>query len=386
MSRSVYLDHAATTPTDPRVVEAMMPYFTNAYGNPSSIHAMGRKAANAVEQARERVAACLNAKPTEIVFTSGGSESDNLAVRGAAWAARQTANRAHLVTTPIEHSAVSRTVRQLAEVQGFTYDIVPVDSNGQVSADAFRAVLQPNTALASVMTANNEMGTVQPIAALAGIAHENGTLFHTDAVQAGGQLLLDVQSLDVDLLSLSAHKFYGPKGIGVLFVRDGIAIYPAQTGGGQEHALRAGTHNTPAIVGLATALELAHEEHAQRTAHYQAMRDALIAGICARIDGATLTGHPQERLPNHASFAFEGISANTLLIHLDTKGVAVSSGSACKVGNPNPSEVLLAMGYDRDTALSGLRLTVGTQTTLDDVTYAVDVIAQSVEKLRALNV
>lgn len=382
--RVVYLDHAATTPTDPRVVEAMVPYFSEVYGNPSSAHSFGRNAESAIEAARETVARVLNCQPAEVVFTSGGSEGDNLAVRGAAWAAQAAGRGNHLITTPIEHSAVVRTVNQLAAVQGFTETLLPVDREGRVRVDDFRAAIQPGTVVASVMYANNEVGTVQPIAELAAVAREHGVVFHTDAVQAAGQLSLDVSELGVDLMSLSGHKFYGPKGVGVLYVRDGVALLASQTGGSHEAGRRAGTLNTPFIVGLAKALELADAEHKTRVAHYTAMRDRLIAGVLAQTPGAVLTGHPAQRLPSHASFVFPGIDANILLMHLDTKGVAASSASACKVGNPEPSGVLLALGYDRETALGSLRVTVGTQTTEADVDYAIGTIADAVKRLQKL--
>ena len=383
--RSVYLDHSATTPTDPRVVAAMMPYFTEIYGNPSSAHGYGRKAESAVEKARETVARVFNCKPSEVVFTSGGSESDNLAVRGAAWAARQQGKGLHLVTTPIEHSAVVRTVAQLAAVQGFTETLLPVDKQGRVNVETFRDVCTPETTFASVMYANNEVGTVQPLAELAAVARERGVIFHTDAVQAAGQLTLDVQALRVDMLSVSAHKFYGPKGVGALYIREGLELVSSQSGGSHERGRRAGTHNTPFIVGLAKAFELAHTEREERVAHYTAMRDRLIDGVLSKVPLAQLTGHPSERLPCHASFVFPGLDANTLVMHLDMKGVAASSASACKVGNPEPSSVLLAMGYDRDTALGSLRLTVGQQTTAEDIDYTVQVLKQAVPSVLRLS-
>ncbi|MEO0564322.1 MAG: cysteine desulfurase family protein [Chloroflexota bacterium] len=382
--RSVYLDYSATTPMDTRVVESMMPYFTEVYGNASSAHGFGRKAESAIEEARSIVAKVLNCQPNEVVFTSGGSESDNLAVRGAAWAAREQGRGLHLITTPIEHSAVVRTINQLAAIQGFSETLLPVDRYGQVSVEAFRDACVTETTFASVMYANNEVGTVQPIAELAEVAHEHGIVFHTDAVQAAGQLSLDVQELGVDLMSLSGHKFYGPKGVGVLYVRDGIDFLSSQTGGSHEGGRRAGTHNTPFIVGLAKALELAYDEHETRFAHYTSMRDRLVNGVLSMTPGAELSGHPEERLPSHASFVFPGIDANTLLMHLDMKGVAASSASACKVGNPDPSGVLLAMGYDRAVALGSLRATVGVQTTAEDVDYAVEIIADAVKRLQKL--
>lgn len=376
----IYLDHSATTPTDPRVVEAMLPYFTQVYGNASSTHGIGRQACHAIEKSRETVAAVLNCKPTEIIFTSGGSESDNLAVRGAAWAARSRGN--HLLTTPIEHGAVSKTIAQLTEQQGFESSLLPVDRTGRVSLEDFAAACRPNTTFASIMYANNEVGTIQPIPQLAALAHERGILFHTDAVQAGGQLSLDVQALGVDLLSLSAHKFYGPKGIGVLYVREGVVLSPSQTGGGHEFGLRAGTHATPLIVGLARALELASLEHTQRIAHYQELRDLLIDGILSTIPGAILTGHREDRLPSHASFVFEGVNGALLVSILDAQGVAVSSASACKAGSHAPSSILLALGYAPDLASSSVRLTLGTQTTRQDISDTIRILAGAVKKLQ----
>jgi cysteine desulfurase len=363
------------------VVEAMMPYFTEVYGNASSIHSFGRKAEQAIEDARETVARVLNCQPSEIVFTSGGSESDNLAVRGAAWAARQQGRGLHLITTPIEHNAVVKTVDQMAKVMGFEQTILPLDRTGIVDIEDFANACHEGTTTVSIMYANNEVGTIEPIPQLAAVARERGILFHTDAVQAGGQLTLDVQDLGVDMLSISAHKFYGPKGVGALYVRDGIELVPSQSGGSHEDGRRAGTHNTPFIVGLAKALELSYSELDKHNIHYQTMRDQLIDGVLNRVSNARLTGHPEQRLPSHASFVFDGIDGNKLLMHLDLNGVAASSGSACKTGNPEPSGVLLAMGYTREQALGSLRLTVGRQTTADDIDYTVDVLVQTLEKM-----
>ncbi|MBC8098050.1 MAG: cysteine desulfurase [Armatimonadetes bacterium] len=382
--RTVYLDYSATTPTDPQVVDAMLPYFTEVYGNSSSIHSFGRKAEQAIEDARETLARVMHCKPSEVIFTSGGSESDNLAVRGAAWHTRQH-GRQHLITTPVEHSAVGRTVKQMAQQQGFEQTILPVDRYGSVDVEEFAAACRSDTSIASIIYANNEVGTIAPIPQLAAQAHERGVLFHTDAVQAAGQLTLDVEQLGVDLMSLSAHKFYGPKGVGALYVRDGVTLAPSQTGGSHESGRRAGTHNTPFIVGMAKALELAHSEQATRNAHYRHLRDALIDGILTRVPDAELTGHPQQRLPSHASFVFAGLESNKLLMMLDMKGVAVSSGSACKTGNPEPSGVLLAMGFAPELATGSLRLSIGQHTTAEDVEYAVDAIVDSAEKLRKLN-
>ncbi len=379
--RSVYLDHSATTPTDPRVIETMLPYFGEIYGNPASAHGFGRKAEQAVEDAREAMARLLNCKPSELVFTSGGSESDNLALRGVSMTARQQGRGSHLVTTPVEHNAVGKTVGQMVDALNFEVTLLPVDATGIVGIDDFAQALRSDTVIASVIYANNEVGTIEPIPLLSAQARARGVLFHTDAVQAAGQLTLDVQRLGVDLLSLSAHKFFGPKGVGALYVRDGIELLPSQTGGSHEEGRRAGTLNTPAIVGMAKALELACDEIETHTAHYQALRDQLIDGVLERVPGAQLTGHPEQRLRSHASFVFDGIDGNLLIVYLDVRGVAASSASACKTGNPEPSSVLLALGYEPEIATSSLRLTVGRQTTPDDVEFAINALAESVEKL-----
>jgi cysteine desulfurase len=382
--RNVYLDHSATTPTDPRVVEAMLPYFSEIYGNPASAHGFGRLAENGIETAREIVARLLNSRPSEIVFTSGGSEADNLALRGAAWSARQHGKGNHVVTSPIEHDAVGKTVRQLDNVMGFHTTILPVDRYGFVNKTDFDSAARPGTTIASLMYANNEVGTIQPVPSLSAVARQHGFYFHTDAVQAAGQLSLDVQVLGVDMLSISAHKFYGPKGVGALYIREGIDLAPAQTGGSHEEGRRAGTHNTPLIVGMAKALEIAYDEYDHWTSHYRTMRDQLIDGVLSRVPGVQLTGHPEQRLSSHASFILDGIESNALIMHLDARGIAASANSACKTGNPEPSEVLLAMGFSPKEALGSLRLTVGRQTKPEDVDYAVETLAEVVEKLRTL--
>jgi len=383
--REVYLDHSASTPVDSRVLDAMMPYFSEVYGNPSSSHHFGRKAEQAIEDARSTVADLLNCTHTEIIFTSGGSESDNFAIRGAGWMAKKYNKPSRLITSPIEHSAVINTVQQMDDVMNFETEIVHVDKYGFVDDDIYRAACEKGAAIASIIYANNEIGTVQNLAELSRIAHEYDILFHTDAVQAGGQLSLDVKELGVDMLSLSAHKFYGPKGVGLLYIKDGIELVTSQSGGSHERGRRAGTHNTPYIIGLAKALELAYAEKEQRTQHFIQMRDMLIDGILSRIPSAELSGHPEQRLPSHASFILEGVDANLLLMHLDMNGIAGSSGSACKTGNPEPSNILLAVGYTPEQAKCGLRLSVGTHTTADDIQYAVDVVVNAVEKLRKLS-
>lgn len=362
-----------------------MPYFSEIYGNTSSAHSFGRKAEFAIETARETIARILNCQPKEIIFTSGGSESDNLAIRGAAWDARRKGRGTGLITTQVEHSAVIKTVEQLAEVMDFEQVVLPVNRYGVVEVEDFAAAYRPGTAVASLMYANNEVGTIQAISEISALAHEQGILFHTDAVQAAGQLPLDVQALGVDMMSLSAHKFYGPKGIGALFVRNGIELTPNQSGGSHEEGRRAGTHNTAFIVGTAKALELAYENLDDYTMHYRALRDQLIDSILSTVPGIQLTGHRSDRLPSHASFVFDDIDSNTLIMHLDMRGIAASSGSACKTGNPEPSEVLLAMGYTAKEALGNLRLTVGRQTTEADIDYTITTLADVVEKLRKLS-
>lgn len=380
---SVYLDYSASTPLDPAAAEAMRPYLSAHYGNASSAHAQGRAAEAAIEDARERIARLLHCQPAEVVFTSGGTESDNLALRGGALAQRQRTGANRVITTHVEHAAISKTAVQLAEWHGFEATFVDVDHEARPLPAGVEAAAD-GAALVSLMHANNEVGTVSDLAPLSALAHAQGALFHTDAVQAGGQLALDVQALGVDMLSLSAHKFYGPKGAGLLYVREGVPLIPTQTGGSHEHGLRAGTSNTAGIVGMVVALERAMAELPARTAHYSARRDQLIDGILSAIPGAHLTGHPIERLPNHASFVFEGVDGNLLLMHLDARGVMASSGSACKTGNPEPSEVLLAMGYPRDLAMAGLRLTVGLSTTKAEVEAAILATAESVAAVRQL--
>ncbi len=361
----------------------MLPYFTETYGNPSSTHRFGRSAERAINTARETIAGILNCSPQEIVFTSCGTESDNLALRGAVLAARRQGKPARIVTARSEHHAVSVTAEQLAGTAGVGVTWLPVTREGRVTATALSEHLTPDTTLVSVMYANNEVGTIQPIRDLAEVAHTCGALFHTDAVQAAGQLSLDVQALGVDLLSLSAHKFYGPKGVGLLYVRSGTDLLPSQTGGSQESNLRAGTHNVPLIVGMAKALELAYSDLEARAAQFRRYRDRLIDGILSSVLGVQLTGAPgQDRLPNHASFVLEGVEANALLMHLDMNGIAASSGSACNTGNPQPSEVLLSMGYPPALALGSLRLTVGLHTTDADIDRVLAILPEAVQKVR----
>jgi cysteine desulfurase len=383
-SERIYLDHAATTPVDPRVVEAMLPHFSQNYGNPSSVHAFGRQAEKALEQARRDMAAVLNCSPAEIIFTSCGSEADNLALRGGALAARERRGARHILTTPIEHDAVLNTARQLRDHFGFELTELPVDSAGRMDPDDVARALRPDTALVSVIYANNEIGTIEPIAEIAAICRERAIPLHTDAVQAASQLELDVQKLGVDYLALGAHKLYGPKGIGALYVRAGSPLLPMQTGGGHEHGLRAGTQNVPYIVGMAEALKITASERASQNARFQVLREKIIEGVLNTIPESALTGHRTERLPNHASFVFRGVDGNELLMHLDLGGIAASSGSACKTGDPEPSEVLLALGLLPEWALGSLRLTVGRQTTQAHVDQLLEVLPEIIQKLRAL--
>ena len=382
--RQVYLDYSASTPVDARVVDAMLPYFGEVYGNPSSAHRFGIAAERAIETARETIAGIMNCQPGEIIFTSCGTESDNLALRGVAWQARQSGQPSRVITTPVEHSAVTNTVAQLSALMGFETDVAPVDQTGMVDEAAFAETCLRGGSVASVIYASNELGTVNDLPRLSAIARAHGLLLHTDAVQAGGQLCLDVAQLGVDLLSLSAHKFYGPKGVGLLYARDGIALAASQSGGGHEAGRRAGTHNTAFIVGMAKALELAHAENDERLAHFTRLRDRLIDGVLRRLPGAELSGHPTRRLPSHASFILRGIDANALLMHLDMRGVAASSGSACKTGDPEPSEILLGAGYSVEEAKSGLRLSVGLGTTDADIDFALDAIEAAAASLRRL--
>jgi len=382
---TVYLDHAATTAVDPRVVQAMLPYWTEQYGNASSVYRLGRSAHQALDQARQKVADILNCAPKEVIFTSCGTESDNLALRGLALERRERLHANHIVSSPIEHHAIGHTLEQMEKHFGFEVSTVPVDRHGMVDpADVERAI-RPETAIISVMFANNEVGTIQPIAEIGEIARAHKIPFHTDAVQAGGALPLDVKAQKVDLLSLSAHKFYGPKGVGLLYARRGVPLLPIQTGGGHEYGRRAGTENVPYIVGLATALELATQEMEAANARITQLRDRLISGILERIPESQLTGHPTQRLPNNASFLFRYIEGESILLNLDMAGVAASSGSACTSGSLEPSHVLTAMGFSHEVAHGSLRLTLGKENTLEEIEYVLDILPGIVEKLRQMS-
>jgi cysteine desulfurase len=380
----VYLDYSATTPVDPRVVEAMIPYFSDSFGNPSSVHRYGQVAEAAVDSAREMVASILNCRPDEVIFTSCGSESDNLAIRGAAYAMREKTGAKWILASRAEHPAVTKTLLHLERYEGFLIEWLDVDQYGMITPEAVSKAICDNTAIVSVMYANNEIGTISPVKEIAEICRANNVLFHTDAVQAAAYLPLDVQALGVDMMSLGAHKFYGPKGVGALYVRKGTPLISPLTGGGQEFSLRAGTQNVPYIVGFAEALKWTNEERAQRTAHVKPLRDQIIGTVLETIPDSRLTGHMGSRLPQHASFAFKGVDGNLLLTLLDAAGFACSSGSACKTGNPEPSEVMNAIGLARDWGLGSLRVTLGRDTTSGDVESFLKVLPGLVEKGRSL--
>jgi len=378
---SIYLDHAATTPLRDEVLAAMLPYLTEWFGNPSSLHGSGRQARQGLDEARETVAAILGARPREVVFTGGGSESDNLAVKGAAWAA--SARGRHIVTSGVEHKAVLNSCAIL-ERSGFEVTYLPVDRYGRVDPAEVAAAITDHTTLVSIMYANNEVGSVQPIADIGAVCRQRGVLFHTDAVQAGGFLPLDVDRLGVDLLSLGAHKLYGPKGVGALFVRQGTALLPQVQGGSHERQRRAGTENVAGIVGFARALELAQADPAGRdaeNARLAALRDALLAGV-RDLPGIEPTGHPVERLPHNASLLVSGVEGGDLVAALDLEGVEASTGSACTTGSAEPSHVLLAMGIAPELAHGALRLTAGRGTSAADIDQAVAIIRSVVSRMR----
>lgn len=382
-SSTIYMDYAATTPVDARVLTAMLPYFADTFGNPSSVHFYGQQAEAALENSRQVVADALHCRPEEIIFTACGTESDNLALRGAAMAARRRNGANHLLISPVEHHAVTLTARQLEEFYGFELEFLPVDAFGQVDPGEIAERIRPTTALVSVIYANNEIGTINPIAEIGRICRERGVTFHTDAVQAAAHLPIDVQAENIDLMSIGAHKFYGPKGVGALYVRKGARLISSQTGGSQEFGLRAGTQNVPYIVGLAEALRLAQEEREQHASGLLPLRDRLIGQVLEEIPRARLTGHPSQRLPNHASFVFEGVDGNRLLMLLDVAGFACSSGSACKTGNPEPSDVLVALGLPREWALGSLRVTLGRDSRAEDVNKFLEALPGLVNKARA---
>ncbi|HEV2014393.1 MAG TPA: cysteine desulfurase family protein [Candidatus Dormibacteraeota bacterium] len=378
----VYLDHSATTPLDPEVLQAMMPYLTEEFGNASSVYGLGQRARQAIDQARDDVAAFYGVAAKEVIFTSGGTEGDNLAFRGIA---ERNADRGrHVITSTIEHDAVLRSAAAL-ERDGFQVTRLRVDRFGLVDPQALREALRPDTILVSIMHANNEIGTIEPIRELVGVTRERSdAYFHTDAVQSTGKIPTRVDELGVDLLSMSAHKLHGPKGVGGLMVRSGVRLEPQLLGGGHERNRRAGTENVAGIVGLAKAVGIAQRDMQKNMAHLTGLRDRLIEGVLDRIPRAELTGHPQQRLPHHASFLFQGVEGESLLLQLDMEGIAASSGSACTSGSLEPSHVILALGYPRERALGSLRLSVGKGNTDADIDLVLDRLPAMVGRLRAM--
>ena len=381
----IYMDHGASTPVREEVVAAMLPFWTERYGNPAAVHRYGQDANHALEEARSEIARALNANPKEIVFTGCGSESDNLALRGVMFAARIAGAGNHLITSVIEHKAVLDTAKQLRDLFGFELTILPVDGHGQVDPGDVEAAMRSDTVLISIMAANNEIGTLQPVGDIGRLARQHGVLFHTDAIQAAAVTEWDMQGMPIDLLSLAPHKFYGPKGIGILYVRQNVELVSTLTGGGQEDGRRAGTSNVPFAVGAAKALMLALEERDEDIAHYTRLTSRLTEGLLGFLPGdCVLTGHPTKRLPHNASFAFRHVSGNDLLMHLDVAGISASSGSACLTGAPQPSAILQALGLGSAWTKGGLRLTVGRQNTHEHVDYVLETIPQMAKRLTRL--
>jgi len=382
MINRTYFDYAATTPVDDGVLAAMLPYFSNNFGNPSSVHTTGQRAESVLEKAREECGQYLNISPKGVIFTSGGTESDNLALRGIAFWRRKSAGFDEIIISAVEHHAVSHTARQLADEFGFKIITLPVDRYGMVYPADVKKRISSRTAIVSIIYGNNEIGTINPIKEIGEICLENGIPFHSDAVQAGAHLKMDMVEDNLNLLSIGAHKMYGPKGIGLLGIKALDGIIPTQTGGGQEFNLRAGTQNIPLIVGLTEAFKNAQNGFQSRNERLTGLRDRLIASVLDTIKGSHLTGHPIHRLPNHASFVFDEVDGNKLVMYLDARGFACSSGSACKVGSPFPSEVLIAMGFDEQLSLGSLRVTMGKDTTEEMVDSLIEAIHESVEKIR----
>ncbi len=378
----IYFDHAATTPVDPRVLEKMMPYFTQKFGNPNSQHFFGRETVSAVDDARDAIAACIGAKPSEIYFTSGGTEADNWALRGAAHAF--AARGRHLIVSAVEHPAMISAAKELVK-EGFDVTFAEVDEYGLVDLEKLERAIRPDTIFVGVMTANNEVGTIQPVKEIAALCKARGIVFFTDAVQAAGAIPLDVKALGADMLSFSAHKFYGPKGVGALYVRSGLRIGKLIAGGHQERSMRGGTTNVPAVVGMAQALRIACAELEKNAAYVTSLRDRFIKRVLAEIPYVKLNGHPEKRLPANANFSFRYIEGESLLFSLDLKNIAVSSGSACSSGSLEPSHVLLAMGLPEGLAHGSIRFSFGKDNTVEQVDYAVDALKEITVKLRALS-
>lgn len=380
--KRVYLDNAATTKLSPAVLDEMMPFLTNIYGNPSSPHYFGQQTAAAVDHARQQVAAALNADPNEIIITSGGSEADNTAIRGIA--ERYAKKGRHIITTAVEHHAVLHTC-QLLEKQGYEVTYLPVDEYGMVTAEQVKAAIRPDTILVTVMFANNEVGTIMPVAEIGAVCREAGVFFHTDAVQAVGHVPIDVKAMNIDMLSLSAHKFHGPKGVGALYVKKGIVLPALIVGGAQERNRRAGTENVPGIVGMGKAIELACDNLEEKGRKMALLRDRLITEIPKLIPAVKLNGHPTKRLPNNVNFSIKYIEGESILLMLDLNGIAASSGSACTSGSLDPSHVLLAMGLTHEVAHGSLRMTLSDETTEEDIDYVLEVLPKVAVRLRNMS-
>ena len=380
--KRIYLDYAATTPTHPEVVKAMLPYFTDAFGNPSSIHSLGQETKAAIEEARDKVARLIGARSEEIVFTSGGTEADNFAVKGVAYANRQRGN--HIITTSIEHHAVLGSCKFL-EGQGFEVTYLPIDKYGLVDPEDVRKAITDKTILISVMHANNEIGTIEPIPEIAKIAQRQEIYFHTDAVQTIGHIPVNVDALGVDLLSISAHKIYGPKGIGALYIRKGTRIVPFMHGGEQERGRRASTENVPAIVGFGKAVEIAESEMQDEMERLTSLRDELIRGLFERMEGIYLNGHPSQRLPSNVNISVEFVEGESMAISLDLDGIAASTGSACASNAVEASHVLLALGLPAWLCHGSLRLSLGRETTREDMERVLEVLPRIVSRLRAMS-
>lgn len=380
--KRVYLDNAATTRLIPEVLNEMMPYMTEVYGNPSSPHYFGQQSGMAVDKARQQVAKAINADPSEIIFMSGGSEADNTAIRGVA--ERYAKKGRHIITTAVEHHAVLHTC-QMLEKNGYEVTYLPVDEYGMVTADQVKEAIRPDTILVTVMFANNEVGTIMPIPEIGELCHEKGILFHTDAVQAVGHLPIDVKAMNIDMLSMSAHKFHGPKGIGALYVRKGIVLPPLIYGGAQERNRRAGTENVPGIVGMGKAIELACTDLDEKSRKMMRLRDKLIEELPKRIPEIKLNGHPTKRLPNNVNYSIKYIEGESILLMLDLNGIAASSGSACTSGSLDPSHVLLAMGLTHEVAHGSVRMTLCDDTTEEDIDYVLEVLPKVAERLRKMS-